>query len=161
LPNYVEHNLIDIFKSVSAENVSDFCLEVYKRMGLLDGIKIVRSSDVELRKSACDLKEDYFVDLPYDHEVARARFANGELKLHEGGDVYVKLPDTQYSKEQISPARDNRLVWMQSVLHCTHYVAGAGEQAYLRKEDAPEIEFVTRDEIDRADEAYTELNGKH
>jgi hypothetical protein len=46
---------------------------------------------------------------------------------------------------------------MQSVLHCTHYIAGAGEQAYLRPSDAPEIHFITRDAIDRADEAYTEL----
>jgi hypothetical protein len=43
---------------------------------------------------------------------------------------------------------------MQSVIHCTHYIAGAGEQAYLRKEDAPEITFVNRDTIDRSDEAY-------
>ena len=32
--------------------------------------------------------------------------------------------------------------------------AGAGEQAYSRREDAPEITFVNRDAIDRADEAY-------
>jgi hypothetical protein len=47
---------------------------------------------------------------------------------------------------------------MQSVIHCTHYVAGAGEQAYLRKDDAPEINFVVRDSIDRSDEAYAELS---
>jgi hypothetical protein len=46
---------------------------------------------------------------------------------------------------------------MQSVLHCTHYIAGAGEQAYLRKNDAPEIIFSTRDPIDRSDEAYVEF----
>ena len=46
---------------------------------------------------------------------------------------------------------------MQSVLHCTHYIAGAGEQAYLRREDAPEITFVNRDPIDRSDEAFTDL----
>jgi hypothetical protein len=45
---------------------------------------------------------------------------------------------------------------MQSVVHCTHYVAGAGEQAYLRPEDAPEITYVNRDPIDRYDEAYTD-----
>jgi hypothetical protein len=46
---------------------------------------------------------------------------------------------------------------MQSALRCTHYVAGAGEQAYLRKADAPDILFVNRDPIDRSDEAYTDL----
>jgi hypothetical protein len=44
---------------------------------------------------------------------------------------------------------------MQSVIHCTHYIAGAGEQAYLNQADAPEITFVNRDPIDRPDEAYT------
>ena len=39
----------------------------------------------------------------------------------------------------------------------THYVTGAGEQAYLHQEEAPEITFVRRDQIDRSDEAYTEL----
>ena len=68
----------------------------------------------------------------------------------------VTLPAVAFGKEQISPARDSRLRWMQSVLHCTHYVAGAGEQAYLCAADAPEITFVHRDPIDRSDEAYTD-----
>ena len=33
---------------------------------------------------------------------------------------------------------------------------GAGEQAYLCKDDAPEITYVNRDTIDRSDEAYTD-----
>jgi hypothetical protein len=82
---------------------------------------------------------------------------NGALKLHEGGDQFVTLPTTAFTKEQISPTRDSRLRWMQSVLHCTHYIAGAGEQAYLRRDETPEIQFLTRDAIDRSDEAYTEL----
>jgi hypothetical protein len=36
-------------------------------------------------------------------------------------------------------------------------VSGAGEQDYLRLEDAPEITFVRREPIDRSDEAYVEL----
>ena len=79
-------------------------------------------------------------------------------KLHEGGDrLYVTLPATVFGKEQISPTRDIRLRWMQSVLRCTHYVAGASEQDYLRTEDAPEITFIKRDTIERSDEAYTEF----
>jgi hypothetical protein len=46
---------------------------------------------------------------------------------------------------------------MQSVLHCTHYIAGAGEKAYLRPEETPEITFVNRDAIESADEAYIEI----
>ncbi len=89
--------------------------------------------------------------------MSRARLVDGTFKLHEGGDSFVELPLTNFTKEQISPTRDSRLRWMQSVLHCTHYIAGAGEQAYLRQEDAPEIKYSTRDAIDRPDEACTEI----
>lgn len=156
LPNYIEHPLINIFKASSADNVSDFCLKVYGAMGLLEGIKVLRSSDPEFRRAACEV-DDFFVDLSYDNEIVRARFQEGAFKLHEGGDVYLTLPPTTFTKEQISPTRDSRLRWMQSVLHCTHYVCGAGEQDYLKKDDAPEVTFVTRDSVEKSDEAYTEL----
>ena len=156
LPNYVGHPLIDLFKQVSAANVADFCLEMYRRMGLLDGIRAVRSSDPEVRREACEIS-DFFVDVPHVGEIVRARFEGGSLKLHEGGDMFVTLPLVEFTKEQISPTRDTRLRWMQSVIHCTHYVAGAGEKDYLRPQETPEITFVNRDAIDRSDEAYTEI----
>jgi hypothetical protein len=156
LTNYVTHPLIDLFKKVSAPTVAEFCLNMYRDMGLLEGIKVVRSSDPEFRRATCDIS-DFFVDIPHDNEIVRARFADGAFKLHEGGDVFVTLPATEFTKEQISPTRDSRLLWMQSVVHCTHYVSGAGEQAYLNKEEAPEINFVTRDTTEQSDEAYTEL----
>jgi hypothetical protein len=157
LTNYLDHSLIDIFKKVKSDNVADFCFEMYREMGLVEGMKIMRSSDPAFREAAIDIP-DYFVDVPYEGEVVRARVMDGELKVHEGGDVYTTVPKSEYGKAQISPARDTRLPWMQSVIKCTHYVSGAGEQAYLRKEDAPEIEFVTRGEIELSDEAYVELN---
>jgi hypothetical protein len=156
LPNYIGHPLIDVFKTVSAANVADFCLGMYRRMGLLDGIRLVRSSDPDFRRAACEVSE-FFVDVPHEGEIVRARFIDGALKLHEGGDSFVTLPSAEFTKEQISPTRDSRLRWMQSVVHCTHYVAGAGENDYLRTEETPEITFITRDAIDRSDEAYTEL----
>ncbi len=156
LPNYVEGCLIEIFKSITAVTVADFCLEMYRGMGLLEGIRVARSGDPAFRRAACDVSE-FFVDVPHEGEIVRARFSNGTFQLHEGGDSFVTLPSAPFTKEQISPTRDSRLRWMQSVLHCTHYIAGAGEQAYLRQEDAPEIAFVCRDTIDRPDEAYTEL----
>src|SRR5215469_1897425 len=45
LPNYVDHSLINIFKKASATNAADFCLEMYRGMELLEGIRIVRSGD--------------------------------------------------------------------------------------------------------------------
>ena len=84
---------------------------------------------------------------------------DGTLSLHEGGDSYVSLSAPAFGKEQISPTRDTRLRWMQSVIQCTHYVTGAGEQAYLRQEEAPGITYVERETIERSDEAFTELSG--
>jgi hypothetical protein len=151
---YVAPATIEAFKQVTAANPADFCLEMYRRMGLLEGIRVVRSSDPAVRMAACAV-DDFFVDVPYAGEIVRARWMNGALKLHEGGDAYVTVPPTEFTRAQITPTRDTRLRWMQTVVRCTHYIAGAGEQAYLRKEDAPEITFVNRDAIDRSDEAYT------
>lgn len=157
LPAYVDRRWADAFKCVSAGNVADFCLDMYRAMGLIDGMRVVRSGDPAVRRTACDV-DDYFVDVPYQGEVVRARrSADGALRLHEGGDSFVTLPPQQYTKGQVSPARDTRLKWMQSVVRCTHYICGAGEQAYLRKADAPEITYVVRDTIDRSDEAYTDV----
>ena len=156
LPAYVDRRWVEAFRATTAASVGDFCLEMYRRMGLLEGIRVARSSDPEFRRSACEVT-DFFVDVPYEGETVRARWVDGVLKLHKGGDTFVTLPPMTFAKEQISPSRDSRLRWMQSVVHCTHYVAGAGEQAYLCREDAPEITFVNRDPIDRSDEAYTDL----
>ena len=144
------------FRRAQSPLVADFCLEVYAAMGLLDGIRLVRSSSPEVRRAACEIS-DRFVDVSYQGETVRARLDGNQAKLHEGGNSYVVLPAGEFGKEQISPARDSRLKWMQSVIHCTHYVAGAGERGYLNTADAPEITFVDRQPIDRSDEAYADL----
>jgi hypothetical protein len=157
LPAYVSPQWVDAFRRVSAEHVADFCLDMYGRMGLLEGIRVVRSGDPAIRRLACDVSE-FFVDVRHGGEIVRARFVDGALQLHEGGDSFVSLPPMPFDKSQVSPARDTRLRWMQSVLHCTHYIVGAGEQAYLREEEAPGVTFVNRDPIDRSDEAYCEVH---
>jgi hypothetical protein len=156
LPNYVERPWIDAFAGITAADAATFCLEMYRRMGLLEGIKVARSSDPALRRHACDV-EDFFVDLPYGGEIVRARVSAGNFRLHEGGDSFVEVPRVEFGKEQVSPTRDTRLRWMQSVIGCSHYVAGAGEAAYLDPAQTPEITFINRDPIDRSDEAYIEL----
>lgn len=150
---YLEPRWIEAFKQTPVTNVADFCLEMYRRMGLLEGVRVVRSGDPAVRRAACAV-DDYFADVTYEGQIVRARWLDGAFKLHEGGESYVTLSPVEVTKEQITPTRDSRLRWMQSVIHCTHYIAGAGEQAYLRKEDAPEINFVNRDPIERSDEAY-------
>jgi hypothetical protein len=154
---YVAPPLIEAFKTNPAATAGDFCLEMYRRMGLLDGLRVVRSSDPAVRLAACDITE-CFVDVPHQGEIVRARRLDGALKLHEGGESYTTLPLQAFTRAQVSPTRDSRLGWMQSVIHCTHYIAGMGEQAYLNKADAPDITFVTRETIDRSDEAYAEIS---
>jgi hypothetical protein len=44
---------------------------------------------------------------------------------------------------------------MQSVIGCTHYVAGASEQQYINKADAANVQFIHRDEISDFNKAYT------
>ena len=156
LPAYVDSALADAFRQIQAGNIADFCLDMYTRMGLLDGVRIVRSSDPAVRRTACQI-HDFFADLPYEGETVRARVRDGGApRLHEGGNSYVTLPLAgPITPERISPARDTRLRWMQSVVRCTHYVAGAGEQAYLHTGETPEITFVNRDFIDRSGEAFT------
>jgi hypothetical protein len=156
LPAYVEKRAADLFRSVEAGTVADFCLEMYRGMGLLEGVRVVRSSDPGVRRAACPV-DDFFVDVSYSGEIVRARRFGGTLRLHEGGDRYIELPAAAFGAEQVSPTRDTRFRWMQAVVRCTHYVAGAGEQAYLHAEEAPEVTFLKRDPIDRSDEAFTEI----
>ena len=153
LPNYVGPELVEHFKVVDASNAADFCHAMYGRMGLLDGIRVERSSDPEFRKRAASV-DDYFVDVRWEGEIVRARYRDGKLLLHKGADRYIELPPQSHDAMQISPTRDTRLGWMQSVIHCTHYVAGAGERQYLNEAAAPGVTFMQREEISDSNLAY-------
>ncbi len=156
LPNYVGPRALEAFRRARGTNVADFCLSVYREMGLLEGIDVRRSGDPQFREGAMAV-DDYFVDVPWEGEVVRARrCTDGSLRLHQGGDVWKELPPTDYTATAVSPARDTRLRWMQSVIQCTHYIAGAGEIGYLNCHETPEITFVRRDEIERPSDAYVE-----
>ncbi|MEY2574747.1 MAG: hypothetical protein QOF80_234 [Verrucomicrobiota bacterium] len=153
LPNYVEAGLVEKFKSITATSAADFCREMYAQMGLLDDIRVKRSSEPEFRKRAAAI-DDYFVDVEWEGELVRARHRDGKLLLHKGGQNYIELPRQTFDATKVSPTRDTRLRWMQSVIHCTHYVAGAGEREYLNEADAPGINFIQRDEISDSGLAY-------
>jgi hypothetical protein len=153
LPNYVARNLVEHFKAVAASNAADFCRDMYARMGLLEGIRVEQSSDPEFRRRATSV-DDYFVDVAWEGETVRARWREGKLFLHKGSDHFIELASQTYEATQVSPTRDTRLRWMQSVVRCTHYVAGAGERKYLNEADAPGVTFVERDEISDSSFAY-------
>jgi hypothetical protein len=153
LPNYVGPDLVEHFKAVDASKAADFCRDMYARMSLLDGIRVERSSDPEFRRRAMPV-DDYFVDVTWEGEIVRARYRDGKLFLHKGADRSIELPSQSHDPTQISPTRDTRLRWMQSVIRCTHYVAGAGERQYLNEAEAPGVVFVQRDAISDSDFAY-------
>ena len=154
LPNYVDRELADKFQEVDAHNPADFCLQMYDKMGLLEGVRVERSSSPEFRKRAVSV-DDYFVDVQWERELVRARCRDGKLLLHKGADQFIEVPWQEFDATQISPTRDTRLRWMQSVIQCTHYVAGAGERQYLNEADAPGVQFVPRMDISESDKAYT------
>jgi hypothetical protein len=156
LPGYVGRSLVAHFKETKCSNVADFCLEMYTRMGLLEGVRLERSSAPAFRARAVAVP-DYFVDVRYEGEIVRARYRDGKLLLHKGGDRFLEIPGGDFGPKQISPTRDTRFRWMQSVIRCTHYVAGASEQRYINKADDPTVKFIERDEISDFGKAYTEL----
>ncbi len=153
LPSFVDPERADCFRQVAADNVADFCLEMYRRLGLLEGLTVQRSGDPVFRRRAMRV-DDCFVDVSYEGETVRARREADRLLLHKGGGACIELPWQECDPAQVSPTRDTRLRWMQSVIHCTHYVAGQGEIQYLNTEEAPEIRFVPRDNISEPDRAY-------
>jgi hypothetical protein len=153
LPNYVPPELVDHFRAVRASSVAEFCRDMYARMGLLDGMRVERSSDPDFRTQATPVG-DYFVDVPWEGEIVRARHRGGRLLLQKGPNRQVELPIQSYDATQISPARDTRLRWMQSVIRCTHYVSGPGERQYLNEADAPGVTFVEREDISDSTNAY-------
>jgi hypothetical protein len=155
LPSYVRHSLVAHFKETKCSNIADFCLEMYTRMGLLEGVRVERSSAPEFRAHAVAVP-DYFVDVRYEGEIVRARYRDGKLLLHKGGDRFLEVPGGEFGPKQISPTRDTRFRWMQSVIRCTHYVAGASEQHYVNKADDRTVKFIERVEISDSGKAYTD-----
>ncbi len=147
-------NMIELFTSVEPTNVADFCLEMYKKLGILDGIEVIKSSDKNFREAAEDLQNEFYADVPYEGEMVRAKKIPEGFQLHSGGDKFITLPDQQVNKNQKTPGRDHRFKWMNSVIHATHYITGNSEYDYLKKEDFPEVNFIKRDQIDDQELAW-------
>lgn len=155
LPRFVDKPLMDVFASVEKKTTADFCLEMYKKMGLLEDIGIARSSDKNFRQEAGELAGEYFADIEYQGETVRAQLIDGKLQLHEGGGKYTEIPmPNKIEKWQKSAARDRRFAWMQSVINCTHYIYGEGEKEYLDVSPFPEISFFDRQKIDQPNYAW-------
>jgi len=155
LPRFVSQPVIDLFASIDKNTVADFCLEMYQKIGLLQEIEIVRSSDKTFRKTATDITAEYFADIPYQGETVRAKIENNKASLHEGGGKFTYFPlPVKIEKQQINPGKDERFAWMNSVIHSTHYIAGNSEYEYIKREQFPEVKFIKREQIDEPSFAY-------
>ena len=155
LPRFVEKDLIFLFESTDQKLLADFCLDMYKKMGLLDGIEIMRSSEKNFRLTAPELNTDYFADIPYEGEVVRAQLIDNKFQLHEGGGKYTVISSpAEILKDQKTPGRDQRFGWMNSVIKSTHYITGNAEFDYLKRDEFPNVEFIKREQIDNYDNAW-------
>ena len=162
LPRFVDKQLIDLFSSTDEKNAADFCLSMYQKMGLLEGIEVMKSSDKNFRQKAIDIQYG-FADVKYQGEIVRAKIESQpstlnpqpSLSLHEGGGHYTYLPKPdKIEKSQITPGADQRFAWMQSVIGCTHYIFGEGEKEYLKFQNFPEVKFIEREKTPDADYAW-------
>jgi hypothetical protein len=157
--NRIVDHFIDVFKNTNANNAADFCLEIYRKLGLLDGIEVVRSSDKSFREKADDLQNDFYADVPYENEIVRALIKNRDGKiigsLHHGGGKTTEFEiSSEIKKEQKTPGRDNRFKWMNSVINATHYITGNSEYDYLKRDSFQEVEFIKRDQIEDQELAW-------
>lgn len=155
LPRFLPGKLTEMFKSVSAKNAADFCLEMYHNLGLLKDITVIRSSDPDFRQKALALSQDYFADVDYEGEIVRAKIEGATAVLHHGGGKFTRFePKQPISKRQITPGRDSRFAWMNSVINCSHYVTGNAEFDYLNRDGFPEVKFIKREQIENQDLAW-------
>lgn len=156
LPQYTSPEITKLFDSVKSDSSAGFCIRMYQKLNLLKNIEIVRSSDPQVRKHAIEIP-DFFVDTVYEGEVVRARYKNTHLELHSGGDEFISISLPEFDKSKISPTRDTRFSWMQSVINCTHYILGEGERSYLNTENFPDVNFITRNSVHDPDMACTQI----
>ena len=123
-------------------------------MGLLEGIRVERSSDPEFRKRAVAV-DDYFVDVEWENEIVRARCRDGKLLLHKGADRYIELPWQEHGAGANLVRRATRVCAgcnRSLAARITSPARASGK--YLNEADAPDVVFVQRDEISESDKAY-------
>ena len=138
------------FASMQAATVADFCIAMYRALGRLEGIEVLRSSDPSFRKKALDISnQDHYIDIEYKGVLVHARKSERGYFLNHGGNVHEYIPANSkpITQKLFSPTRETRFAWMQSVIHCTHYIYGKGEKGYVDFTPWKDVTFVPRKEI--------------
>ncbi len=151
----------ELFKSIKAITAADFCIAMYRGMGLLGQIEIARSSDPQFRARALDIShEDHYIDIEYKGALVHARTSPEGYFINHGGEVKEFIPSNLIPailpREKLSPPRTNRFAWMQSVLKCTHYIYGRGEKEYIDFSPWKDIQFIERNQSLDPDFAVTQ-----
>jgi hypothetical protein len=121
---------------------------MYRALGWLEGIEVVRSSDPTFRNNALDISgQDHYADIEYQGVIVHARKSEKGYYLDHGGNVRETVPvnvRAENLQPLLSPTRTNRFAWMQSVIHGTHYIYGKSEEEYLDLTSFPEVTFIPR-----------------
>ncbi len=130
----VPEQVLDAWDSNPEKKAGPFCLHMYRELGLLEGIKVMRSADPGFRRRAEVSGDGYFYDTEHEGVKVRAGIHEGRLRLHKGGGSYIDLGPVpeRPDKARLSPGREARFDWMNSVIRATHYVAGESEAQYLK-----------------------------
>jgi len=154
----------ELFTAIRAATSADFCLAMYRGMGLLEGIDVVRSSDPAFRAQATDISgQDHYLDIEYKDALVHARKSAEGYFLDHGGNVKEFIPQELTPEAlpatRLSPTRETRFAWMQSVVHCTHYIYGKGEKEYVDFSPWKDIQFIERKETYNPEFAVLKFEG--
>ena len=122
----------------SKPTVAELCLAMYESEGLRGGLRLCARA---IQTFAPSLVRSMII---CRSPCTRARLCGpvrvtGNFGCIRAGTSSSRLRARDFGNEQVSPTRDTRFRWMQSVIGCTHYVSGASEQHYINKADAPGV----------------------
>ena len=150
---------VEAFQEYHADDVADFCLEMYRRMGLLDGIRVVRSSDPDvsprrlrhrrISSSMCLMRARSCApgSTRRRPQAARRRRCSTStlppMPIHQG----ANQPDARH------PAALDAIGPPLHALCCRRRRTRLPRARKMRRKSL----FVNRDTIERSDEAYTDI----
>ena len=102
LPAYVDRRWVEAFKTCEEKNVADFCLEMYRRMGLLEGIRVERSGDPNFGRRRAR-SPSFFVDVPYGAKSCAPAMSRRRIETTRRRGCLCYDSVAPFDKKQISP----------------------------------------------------------
>lgn len=148
LDGIVPGKIINVLDNIKEDTAGNFCLKAYKKLGFLDNLEVVRSSDPEIRKKA-KMFEDFYVEVSYKGEIVRARYTNRGFVLESNPPVEIYKTDVVPG--MVTPPDEKRFEWMDSIVSPSHYILGEKER--VKESDFPWISFVRSRKTEQSDTA--------